>query len=173
MTFTSSGLPIAQCANSVDQIEQILGVSPLWILSQIEFEPLTDVVLLVGSLAEGYANALSDIDIYIIGDNNLHRDPARLFWLEAGRWVDVSYFKAEFLDRAITQATLGSKSTVSDWGCRSVLNVAIADIFHRILTSLPLTCPVAPKFDVGEICQTGFKQKVATTFIVQIGRAHV
>jgi hypothetical protein len=96
---------------------------------------------MTGSIVEGFGNAHSDVDLYVVQDEG-RPEQAIAIGMRQSRYVDCEYFAASGLMRLSRR--MGSAS----WGDLETLRLAEIDRYYRLAASVPLriTSDFAPVF---------------------------
>lgn len=108
-----------------------------FLLTELEFNCLIDNVYLTGSLADGYGNAGSDIDLLVIGEHSNTKNSVRYSKLQQ-RWLDIRYL-TEHDVLSLKQQVEVNEELPLHWGEHSTANLDKLDIYHRLANAAPLT----------------------------------
>lgn len=120
--------------NNLSEALRIREILPARILDLLEFNSATDNVCLTGSLADGFGNPTSDIDLYVASEDlSLQTGPVH----GGGFWIDVTRFsKSEihyWIEKCRTAAEYPSR-----WG-QNLLRYSEMDTLHRLSVSIPFS----------------------------------
>ncbi|MCJ8508674.1 nucleotidyltransferase domain-containing protein [Rhizobium lemnae] len=103
------------------------------VLGEVDFRAEAQTVHLTGSLADGFANRHSDIDIIVVGG----KPPNTLrSWL-AGHWIDTWYLSDLALEEILARLRVSS-AYPHRWG-ENVLSYEQTEQAHRLGIALPFT----------------------------------
>ncbi|WP_419735693.1 nucleotidyltransferase domain-containing protein [Pseudomonas sp. COR18] len=108
-----------------------------FLLAELEFNCLTHHVYLTGSLVDGYANAGSDIDLFVIGEQSNNRSSAQYSKTQQ-RWLDVRYLtEGDIL--SLKQQVEVNEKLPRHWGEHNIANLDRLETYHRLANATPLT----------------------------------
>lgn len=108
-----------------------------FLLTELEFNCLTDHVYLTGSLADGYANAVSDIDLFVISEQSNNRNSVQYSKTQQ-RWLDVRCLTERDI-LSLKQHVEVNEKLPRHWGEHNIANLDKLDAYHRLANAVPLT----------------------------------
>jgi len=115
-------------------------------MTEIDLHPACDIVLATGSLVEGFGNAGSDLDLFVVNwtDLPLSREK-KVVGATGRRWADV-----EYLDRPTVvelHARVMNEGPRNGWHEGPGLTLGELDTYHRLATGVLLNRPLCDLAD--------------------------
>ena len=151
-------------ASTVTQFVSACGLSPVQVLSLVDFRADCDDVFFTGSLIEGFGNSLSDVDVLVVTEWP-RRHQIRLV-PGTTRWVDVVYVGREELanhEASVPDLHLG----YSDWGSARPAPLSAVDVLHDFAQGLRVSRPWStPQAVIGDELKLKISRSWALTNII-------
>jgi predicted nucleotidyltransferase len=142
--------------------------SDLEVLTEVDFDPMRDHVLLVGSVADGWGNATSDIDVIVVSPDASHRRSISNYSVNLERWLDVRRMSVSSIV-ALRESVELNASLPDQWGAHRVASLDLLDAYHRVARGRVLAAPLATREKV-ELCTDKLIRESSLTHLV-IARA--
>jgi len=125
-----------------------LGLGPVDVLENLAFDASHERPYLTGSLADGFGNARSDVDLIILSERASEPSDRRAYAL--GRWIDCRVAPVDGL-RHLVERCAAAAAFPERWG-RSLLRYGEADALHRCRVALPFDATATdPLVDDGAV----------------------
>jgi hypothetical protein len=159
-------VPTACPADSRAALQSRFSADLLLVLSLIDYLPLSDEVIAVGSVVEGLGNVLSDLDLYVLTENAGSARAANFYWLEAGCWVDVTVLQMDQLRDVVRRLHDPGRFSSVEWGEHKCIPWSSLDICHRLSIGVPLTDPLVPLRCQLDIDRAALAREVAMGYIL-------
>lgn len=124
--------------STVAQFVLECGLSPVQVLSLVDFRVDSDDVFFSGSLIEGFGNSLSDVDVLVATE--WPRPHAIKLVPGTTRWVDVVYVgREEFAtyEASVPDLPVG----YSEWGSARPASLSALDVLHDFAWGLRVSRP--------------------------------
>jgi hypothetical protein len=111
------------------------------VLTLFHFDALADSVIVGGSIVEGFGNASSDLDLFVLTSSKREIASQMYFWRAASRWVDVSWIPRG--DLAATESRLRAFPLDNcEWAALPAWWRSQIDLLHRLSTGIVLASPI-------------------------------
>ena len=142
--------------------------SNLEILTEVDFDPLIDQVFLVGSIADGWGNATSDIDIIVVSPAASRLQSISGYSVRLERWLDVRRMSTASIVDLRKNVELNA-SLPDEWGCHRVASLDLLDTFHRLARGRALSAAILADEKV-KLCVNSLVRESSLTHLI-ISRA--
>lgn len=132
--------PTLNPATDIAELAHRFDASPCFLLSKLNFDAFTDLVVASGSIVEGFGNKDSDIDLFIFTPKPERYQNEYWYWKEAKKWIDVIYYPIEKIEELVDQII--DTPVEKNWNNYNTPSLSDMDLYHRLLVSVPLTSPI-------------------------------
>lgn len=143
--------------------------SDLEVLTEVDFDPLRDHVLMVGSVADGWGNATSDIDVIVVSPEASHQRSISRYSVALQRWLDVRRMSASSVTALRREVELNDSLPVQ-WGCHRTASLDLLDKYHRVACGRRLSKPLSMDNKVGLSLERLVREASLTHLIIARAR---